>query len=270
MTFGQLYVCATPIGHLADATFRLIETLKTVSCIAAEDTRKTRVLLDHYEIKTPMISLQKYNETQKTSQILTWLKEGQGIALVSDAGTPNVSDPGAFLIHAVQKAHLPIVPIPGPSAITTLLSASGILANHFYFAGFLSKKAAENIALFEACQKLKTPIVFFESAKRLMATLTLIQDHFQVAHVCCGKELTKRFETLVTGAIAEVLHQLDDIPIKGEWTLAIQFSAPSQDPDCHAILGVFKEAGLTRQQAIQVGKTLFSIPKNAIYRFYTS
>ncbi|MFC1752434.1 16S rRNA (cytidine(1402)-2'-O)-methyltransferase [Thermoproteota archaeon] len=227
-TTGSLYVCATPIGNLEDCSFRLIETLNSADLIASEDTRTTGLLLKHFSIKTKLLSLEKYNEGKRIPFILDLLEQGNNIALVSEAGTPNISDPGAFLIRRAHEQGFTIIPVPGASSITALISVSGILANQFYFAGFLSKKSSARKKLFDAALLLDCPICFFESAKRLLATLNWLADHYEISECAVGKELTKRYETIITGSLSEIKEKLKAITIKGEWCIVIRINLQNQ------------------------------------------
>jgi 16S rRNA (cytidine1402-2'-O)-methyltransferase len=190
--------------------------------IAAEDTRTTQVLLNHYDIKKPLISCEKYNEHVAVSKLEAQLDSGKTVALVSDAGTPNIADPGAYVVDVLRQKGIPIVPIPGPSSITTLLSASGQLANQFLFAGFFPKKELEAKQQIQHYQALNCPIVWFETSKRLEKTLDLLSQ-FRVQKVTVGKELTKKFETILTDTIDNITKELASHSIKGEWVLAVSF-----------------------------------------------
>ncbi|RAP38721.1 16S rRNA (cytidine(1402)-2'-O)-methyltransferase [Candidatus Marinamargulisbacteria bacterium SCGC AAA071-K20] len=252
---GTLYVCATPIGNLSDASFRLIDTLKTVDIIYAEDTRVTKRLLQHYDISKPVYSLQKYTEDKQVNGIKKNLLEGLNLALVSDAGTPNIADPGAHLLTQLHKESFPIVPLPGPSAITTLISVSGILCNQFTFLGFLPKKENDKIRAFNKC--IEFPIVFFESAKRLNATLKTLDIHYPVKEICLGKELSKKFETVFTGSIDEFKSSIKDSEIKGEWVVIVTFNLKALKLDYeNKTIEALKEARLSMKQTKVVAKLL--------------
>lgn len=231
----SLYICATPIGNLNDVSFRLLDTLKSVDSIAAEDTRTTQVLLNHFDIKKPLISCEKYNERQASAKIEALLKGGKSVALVSDAGTPNIADPGAYVVEQLRKKGINIIPIPGPSSITTLLSVSGQLANQFMFRGFFPKKESEARQDIEKSRSLNCPIVWFETAKRLDKTLQLLSN-FRVQKVTVGKELTKKFETILSGTLEDIQHTLKNHPIKGEWVIIVTFEAQESHDDDVAIV----------------------------------
>lgn len=233
----SLYICATPIGNLNDVSFRLLETLKAVDVIAAEDTRTTQVLLNHYDIKKPLISCEKHNEHITVTKLEKQLADGKSIALVSDAGTPNIADPGAYVIETLRDKGYAIIPIPGPSSITTLLSASGQLANQFVFAGFFPKKELEAHQQIQSFRHPNCPVVWFETAKRLEKTLTLLSN-FRVQKVTVGKELTKKFETILSGTLDHVTETLTQHPIKGEWVIAVTFE---EENDTSEDAGIIKK-----------------------------
>lgn len=265
---GTLFICATPIGNLQDCTFRLIETLRSAAVVAAEDCRVARILLQHYAIKTPLISLQKFNEMARIDTLCHYLTQNQNVALVTDAGTPAISDPGAILVHHVRQRGFNVVPIPGPSAITTLLSASGINSTEFVFLGFFPKKTAAAAALLN--QHLgNLPLVFFESPERLQKTLLFLNTHYLIQELVLGKELTKRFETIISGSMDAVIDHLKTIPIKGEWLIILNGVTPKNpvaDPICD-VVSYLKEQGLSVKALSHLSK-LLGWPKNTVYRYY--
>ena len=236
----SLYICATPIGNLSDVSFRLLETLKSVDIIAAEDTRTTQILLNHFEIKKNLISCEKHNEKLAASKIESHIKEGKSVALVSDAGTPNIADPGAYVVELLREKGISIIPIPGPSSITTLLSVSGQLANQFKFNGFFPKKESEALQEIQKSLPLNCPIVWFETAKRLEKTSQLL-SHFRVQKVTVGKELTKKFETILSGSLDDIQSQLREHPIKGEWVIIVTFEEESDAEDIHLVSKLSKD-----------------------------
>jgi 16S rRNA (cytidine1402-2'-O)-methyltransferase len=258
-----LWVCATPIGNLSDASDRLKETLARVDLIAAEDTRVTQKLCQAWKIEKPMISLQKYNEAQRVDKLLSVLKSGQEIALVSDAGTPNIADPGAYVISKLREAGIRISPVPGPSSVTAFLSVAGILANQFYFAGFFPKKESEKKDRIEKATP-DEPFVFFESGQRLKETLQWIHSHVGIQWIALGKELTKTYETLWVGDWETVHQALNQASLKGEWIGAILVNPPQQIPP-KTIANELKDLGLTPRQIVAVATTYLHYSKNSIY-----
>lgn len=216
---GTLYLVGTPIGNLGDLTFRAVETLRKVSLIAAEDTRRTGQLLKRYEIEAPMTSFHEHNERTKSAELLRRLLAGESIALVSDAGMPVISDPGAALVEQAVKAGVPVVAVPGPSAVTTALAVSGFRGERFRFEGFPPKKEK---ALQEWLKRLAAeegPVVCFESPYRLVKTLRAIQRFLGEIPVVVGRELTKLHEETTRGSTREVLRRYTERSPKGEVTL---------------------------------------------------
>jgi 16S rRNA (cytidine1402-2'-O)-methyltransferase len=222
----KLFLVATPIGNLADISQRAVTTLETVDLILAEDTRKTGLLLKHLGIGKPMLSLHEHNEIAQIPHIVARLKEGKTIALVSDAGTPMISDPGFKLVREAIAQSVEVIPIPGPSAVLAALSASGLPTDHFFFVGYLPKTTGkaemilENLA--EFTQKLPTSLVFFESPHRILKTLDLLEKHFPSASLAVGRELTKIHEEFRRGSISEIKSDLKSRSAKGEFTLVLR------------------------------------------------
>jgi 16S rRNA (cytidine1402-2'-O)-methyltransferase len=231
-TPGTLFVVATPIGNLEDITLRALRILREVSLVAAEDTRRTGNLLRHYEIRTPLRSLHEYNERQRTAGIIERLRRGESVALVSDAGTPGISDPGAPLVRAVREAGLRVEPIPGPSAVTALLSAAGLEFDRFAFGGFppIRSKDRKKWVSWVASQH-DIPVVCFEAPHRLRRTLDDFGSYFGKRPIICARELTKIFETWDEGSADELKNRLAEE--RGEFVLVIGPAAgpPSYPPD---------------------------------------
>jgi len=221
---GKLFIVATPIGNLNDITYRAIETLKNVDIVLAEDTRHSKKLFMHFEISTPLKAFHEHNERVKTKSIISELNSGISIALISDAGTPLISDPGYFLVSNAKKEGIEVVPIPGPSAIITALSASGLASNSFSFFGFLPPKKIARIKYLQNKTALNETIIFYESPKRILATLTDMLEVFGTERkVCLAKELTKSFETIRTDKIEHLIEYLtaDLAHQKGEFVILI-------------------------------------------------
>ena len=221
---GVLYVVATPIGNLADISLRALETLKSVDLIAAEDTRNSKVLLNHYSIQTPMTAYHEHNEESKTRYLIEKLQGGESIALISDAGTPLINDPGYSLVEQVKLAGIQVVPIPGACALITALSASGIATDRFSFEGFAPRTSGARKALFESYQKQPSTLVFYESSHRIMKCMDDVLAVYDCEHkISIARELTKTFETVVTGTVKDVHQQvLDDSNMqRGEFVVLI-------------------------------------------------
>jgi 16S rRNA (cytidine1402-2'-O)-methyltransferase len=220
MTPG-LYVVGTPIGNLEDLSPRAIETLKGVNAILTEDTRRTRILLDRFNLGTPTVSCHKFNEASRVEGVLDRLRRGESLALVSDAGMPGVSDPGSRMVAACRKAGIPVTCIPGPSSVTTAVALSGFNGTGFVFAGFTPRKSGalrKFILQFADCP---APIVFFESPYRLVKVLDEIQACLGERDLFLGRELTKKFEETVWGTPTEIRRVFQGRTIKGEIVMVI-------------------------------------------------
>jgi len=217
----MLYVIATPIGNLADITLRALEVLKTVDLVAAEDTRHSGILLKHYKIDKPLLSYHEHNEAMRTAQLIERLAAGENVGLISDAGTPGLSDPGARLIRECIKRKLPYTIVPGPSSVLAALIGSGFSTESFYFGGFLpNKSGGRERELRNAAARAETTI-FFESPHRLIKTLMAATSILQDRQLCIARELTKKFEEFRRGSAAELLAHYEAHPPKGEIVLVI-------------------------------------------------
>src|SRR5947208_11520958 len=221
----MLYVVATPIGNLGDITLRALEILKDVDLIAAEDTRHSGILLKHYQIKKPLISYHEHNEAMRTAQLIERLAAGEKIALITDAGTPGISDPGARLIRECIKRELHFTIIPGPSSILTALVGSGFSCEKFFFGGFLPVKSGRRERELRAAATREVTSIFFESPYRLTKTLKASIDILQDRQLCVALELTKKFEEFRRGTATELLAHYEAHLPKGEIVLLI---SPSQ------------------------------------------
>jgi 16S rRNA (cytidine1402-2'-O)-methyltransferase len=212
---------ATPIGNLEDISARALRVLREVELIACEDTRRTRALLAHFDIHTRTISYYEHNKMTRGPQILRRLAEGSSVALVTDAGTPGISDPGFLLVRDARAAGIPVTPIPGPAAVTTALSAAGMPADRFVFEGFLPVKPGRRLHRLEALRGLDATIVLYESPHRILATLEAIQAVFGERAIVVARELTKKFEEIVTAPASGHLERLRAGEIRGEFTVVI-------------------------------------------------
>jgi len=205
---GQLIVCATPIGNLGDVTSRVLDALQSADVVLAEDTRVTRKLFARYEITTPLERYDEHTAARRTPEIVARIEAGGTFALVSDAGTPGISDPGALLVDAVLAAELPVDVLPGPSAIITALVASGLPTHAFYFGGFLPRKAGERARLLETLSGLEATLVFYESPRRTQATLADLARTFPRRQGAMARELTKLHQEVVRGGLADLAEQI--------------------------------------------------------------
>jgi len=223
----MLYVVATPIGNLGDITLRALEVLKLADAIAAEDTRHSGILLKHFEIKKPLISFHEHNEAMRTAQLVERLAMGENIALVTDAGMPGLSDPGARLIRECIRRDLAFTIVPGPSSILTALAGSGFRMEKFCFRGFLPVKSGQRERELRAANEREETTIFFESPYRLTKTLSAAIDILQDRQLCVARELTKKFEEFRRGSAPELLAHYQAHPPKGEIVLVVQEAGAS-------------------------------------------
>jgi 16S rRNA (cytidine1402-2'-O)-methyltransferase len=218
---GTLFVVATPIGNLEDITLRALRVLREVAVIACEDTRRTRALLTHFDIHTPTLSYFEHNKLTRGPQVLRQLAEGASVALVTDAGTPGISDPGFLLVRDARAAGMPVVPVPGSSAVVAALSAAGLPADRFVFDGFPPVKPGRRVNRLTALRELETTIVLYESPHRILATLEAIGQVFGEREIVVARELTKQFEEIVRSTPAGHRERLAAAGVRGEFTVVI-------------------------------------------------
>jgi len=268
---GCLYVVATPIGNLGDMSARALEVLQGVDLVAAEDTRHTRSLLQHFGISKPMLALHDHNEDAQAPQLVRRLSEGERIALVSDAGTPLISDPGFPVVRACREAGVDVVPVPGPSALITALSVAGLATDRFRFEGFLPRKGAARRDFLQGLAGETATMVFYESSHRVVETLHDMCDIFGgIRYAVLARELTKLHETVLSGGLAELLEMVesDENQRKGEFVLMLA-GAPVQstesDQDLDRCLGVLLDE-LPLKQAAGIAAKLTGAKKNAAYQ----
>lgn len=219
---GNLYIVSTPIGNLEDVTLRALRTLKEVDLIAAEDTRRTRKLLSHYQIHTPLVSYYTYNRLRREKYLLARLRGGKDIALVSEAGTPGISDPGYSLIQVAVEEGINLIPVPGPSALISALSIAGLPANSFLFLGFLSPKSGRRRRQLKDVSAEPRTIVFYESPHRLLSTLRDILEVLGDRLVVITRELTKKYEEVARGKARELLDKFTRTKPRGEFVLIVE------------------------------------------------
>lgn len=217
----MLFLIATPIGNLKDITLRALETLAACDYLLCEDTRHTRVLLNHYDIKTPLKSFHRFNEKNRQSAILEDLLEGKKIGLVSDAGTPGISDPGELLVETCRLQNIPVTPIPGPCAAIAAISASGLKTGRFQFFGFLPRKKGKLKKILEETLSFPGTTICYESPFRIAPTLKAIIELDPQRKCALAREITKKFETFLSGSAQELLVELQAKPPKGEFVLLI-------------------------------------------------
>ena len=262
-----LVVCATPIGNLDDITLRVLAELRAAAVILCEDTRHTRGLLQRHGIQARLLSYHEHNEAARTSELLPRLEAGERIALVSDAGMPGVSDPGARIVRAAVAAGVEVTVLPGPSAVETALVASGLVSDRYQFVGFLPRGAKALTDLWTELSAWRWPVVAFESPGRLPATLQSLVAVDASRQVAVCRELTKRFEEVARGTAAELAERFAQPP-KGEITLVIG-PAPAREVDEPAALAAVAElveAGLPRKRAAELVSQLTGASRNLLYR----
>jgi 16S rRNA (cytidine1402-2'-O)-methyltransferase len=263
-----LAVCATPIGNLEDVTLRVLAELAAADVVLCEDTRHTRVLLERHGIRARLLSYHEHNEAQRTAELLPRLEAGERIALVSDAGLPGVSDPGARLVRAALDAGIDVTVLPGPSAVETALVASGLVAEQYRFLGFLPRGDKRLASLWEELFGWSSPAVAFESPQRLPTTLRSLAAADPAREVAVCRELTKRFEEVARGTAAELAHRFTSPP-KGEITLVLAPGSPRVgDGDEERALAAIAElvaAGVPRRRAAEIVSNLVGISRNRLY-----
>jgi len=218
---GRLYVVATPIGNLKDITLRAIETLQGVDIVIAENRTHSLKLLSHLGIKRYIITINSYNEERKIKEIIAHMKQGKDCALMTSAGTPCISDPGARVVRACHESGIDVMAVPGPSAPISALSVSGLFADRFLFYGFLPQKKGKKIKIMTELSSMPYPVVFFESPRRLLETLICVKEGFGERFVVVLKEMTKIYEGITRGDITEVIEYFEQQDIKGEYVIIV-------------------------------------------------
>jgi 16S rRNA (cytidine1402-2'-O)-methyltransferase len=271
---GTLYIVATPIGNLEDITLRALRVLKQVGLIACEDTRQTRKLLEHYSIATPATSYHEHNEAERTAELIGKLIDGIDIALVSDAGTPLISDPGYRIVAAAVAARVPVVPIPGASAILGALAAAGLPTDSFRFGGFLPPKSTQRRKILEELREESATLVFYEAPHRILETLEDIAVLMGARQVVVARELTKMHEEFHRGTAEGVRAQLAARPsVKGEITLLIAKAVPGSevsDQPVEEAVRELEERGVSRMDAIKQVAKARGMGKRDVYKLLTS
>jgi 16S rRNA (cytidine1402-2'-O)-methyltransferase len=267
---SALYIVATPIGNLQDISLRAIEILKTVDCIVAEDTRHSQSLLQHFSIKTPTIALHEHNERERTDKLLERLQKGESIALISDAGTPLISDPGYYLVREARQAGIRVVPVPGACAAIAALSVAGLATDRFLFEGFLPAKAGARLQRLEALRNESRTMIFYEAPHRILDLLKVLPEVFgESRQIVIARELTKLFETITSGTVAELIEWVaaDANQQKGEIVVIIDgIKEISTEAELNAqkILNILL-AELPLRQAVEIAAKITGQKKNEIY-----
>ena len=266
---GTLYLVATPIGNLEDITYRAVRTLREADLIACEDTRQTRKLLDHYGIAKPLVSYHEHNEAARAEELVARMQAGGSVALVSDAGMPLVSDPGYRVVHRAIAAAIPVVPVPGPSALVAALAASGLPTDAFTFGGFLPAKSGQRVRLLESLREETATQVFYEAPHRIMAALADIETILGERQVVVARELTKVHEEFLRGTASAVRAKLAERPaVKGEITLLIgKATAPAAEAtSLEDAVAAYVRGGMSSMEAIKKVARERRISKRDVYR----
>lgn len=270
---GKLYLIATPIGNLKDITYRAVEILKEVDIIAAEDTRHSLKLLNYLEISKPMISYHRHNEDTKTAELIKILKEGKNIGLITDAGTPGISDPGEEIVKEAIKEKIEVIPIPGACALINALITSGLSTKEFTFYGFLPLDKKLRDEKFDDIQRQNKTIIFYEAPHRLIKTLKEIEQRLGNIEVVVAKELTKIHETFTRGTIEEILENLNDV--KGEYIILFENHSKTEKQleieninqlDIEKQFEYYIKKGLSKKDAIKQIAKNNKVSKDTIYK----
>jgi 16S rRNA (cytidine1402-2'-O)-methyltransferase len=275
MPSGFLYIVATPIGNLEDITLRALRILGEVSLIAAEDTRHTSKLLSHFDIHKPLTSYHDHNKEQKAEVIVARLKGGDSVALVSDAGTPGISDPGYYLINRAIEEGIKVVPVPGPSASLTALSASGLPMDSFVFEGFLPARKSQRVSKLHSLKEETRTIILHEAPHRIFNSLKDILEILGDRRMALARELTKIHEEFLRGKISDIIKAIEGRAIKGEITLVIEGrkegggAADAPELTVLSLAGhvekLIREEGMSKKDAIAAVAVLRGVPKKLVY-----
>jgi 16S rRNA (cytidine1402-2'-O)-methyltransferase len=274
---GKLYLCATPIGNLKDITKRVLETLETVDLIAAEDTRNSIKLLNHFEIKTPMTSYHEFNKIEKARTLITLMEEGKNIALITDAGTPAISDPGEVLVQMCMESNITVTSLPGPAACITALTLSGQSTRRFCFEGFLPSDKKEKKDILQDLQEESRTIIIYEAPHHLVRTLTELYTTMGNRKLAICRELTKKFETVISTTFEEALSLYEREAPRGEYVLVIQGKSLDerkqeiidswQEKSIEEHMELYENQGIDRKEAMkQVAKDR-GMAKRDIYQY---
>lgn len=270
MPLGTLYIVATPIGNLEDITLRALRILKEVDLIAAEDTRHSRKLLSHFGFSRPLTSYFDHNKAFKGGYILERLKEGLSVALISDAGTPCISDPGFQLVRAAVAAGIPVFPVPGPSAVIAALSASGLPTDSFAFEGFLPNRQGKRREKLSLLKGERRVLVFYEAPSRLSATLSDILETLGDREAVIARELTKLYEEFIRGRVSEILERLKEGPIKGEAVILLAPSPDVREDKAVAVTELLADyltrKGMSMKDAVRLVVLETGQPRSEVYR----
>ena len=275
-TYGKLYLCPTPIGNLGDMTVRTLETLKSVDLIAAEDTRNTLKLLNHFDINVPMTSYYEHNKAQKGSVLIERLKSGENLALVSDAGMPAISDPGEDLVRLCIDEGIKVVPLPGPSAFTCALVASGMPTGRFSFEGFLTTNNKNRKIHLEEIQDDTRTLIFYEAPHKLLRTLNDMLEFLGDRKIVFARELTKKFEEFYRTTISEAIKYYEQTPPKGEFVLivsgadreSVRKKHRGELPSAEELLREYADGGLGGKELVKKVAAELEMPNREVYDIF--
>lgn len=277
---GKLFLCATPIGNLGDMTQRVIETLQSVDLIAAEDTRNSIRLLNHFQIKTPMTSYHEYNKVDKAEYLIARMKEGINIALVTDAGTPAISDPGEVLVQKCQEAGILVTSLPGPAACITALTLSGLSTRRFCFEGFLPFDKKERKTILEDLQEESRTIILYEAPHHLKSTLKELWETLGNRKITLCRELTKKFETIFPTTLKEALEYYETEEPRGEYVLVLEGKSHQKKQQekqeklseipIEEHMKIYEDKGIDRKEAMKMVAKERGISKREVYNYLLS
>ena len=277
---GKLFLCATPIGNLKDMTPRVIETLESVDVIAAEDTRNSIKLLNHFNIKTPMTSYHEYNKVEKAENLIARMQAGKNIALITDAGTPAISDPGEVLVQKCHEAGIVVTSLPGPAACITALTLSGLSTRRFCFEGFLSSDKKERKAVLEDLKEESRTMILYEAPHHLKGTLKELQEVLGNRRITLCRELTKKFETIFPTTLEEALEYYEANEPRGEYVLVLEGKSHQQKMEekqaelseipIEEHMKMYEDKGIDRKEAMKLVAKERGISKREVYNYLLS
>lgn len=273
---GMLYLCATPIGNLEDITYRVLRILKEADMIAAEDTRNSIKLLNHFEIKTPMTSYHEYNKYEKGRYLIEQMQEGKNIALITDAGTPGISDPGEELVAMCYEAGIPVTSLPGPAACITALTISGLPTRRFAFEAFLPSDKKERAVILEELKRETRTIILYEAPHRLVKTLEELSENLGDRKISLCRELTKKHETVFRGSLLEAVSWYRENPPKGECVMVLEGRSREEmeqearqqweDMPLEAHMEHYMSQGIDKKEAMKLVAKDRGISKRDVYQ----
>lgn len=272
MKCGTLYIVPTPIGNLGDMTYRAVDILHKVALIGAEDTRTSKVLLEHYNIKSPMVSCHKFNERARVDEFIEKLMGGKDIALISDAGTPGISDPSSILIREAIEQGIDVTTLPGATALIPALVSSGLPTERFYFIGFLPDKHSEKRYFLHRLESVQDTLILYEAPHRLQDTLKELLENLDDRNVCIARELSKKFETLYRGTLSYFVEHFEEITLKGEFVIVLEGAQEIELSD-DELRGLITEKFHQNRSVSRTAKELaqeHKLSKNRVYKLALS